>query len=150
VARGVRPDGRKLRHRPLTTASFQASVKLSRSSSFGLIEAFTSPVRQSNSPSLIANDDVSFGGVITSYWSSSQLGRSLDLHPGDGVRSAIAISVELPSLRLAATSRSVSHDRLSSLSCPTLKTSLSVAFRRRALHCGCSCTISTLLDVKVS
>jgi AraC-like DNA-binding protein len=70
---------------PQVTERFHASAKLVRAANFGLIEASTSAVRQGNSRALIANDDVSFGSVMTSQWSASQLGRTADLQPGDGV-----------------------------------------------------------------
>lgn len=70
---------------PHSAESFGASATLTRSSTFGLIDATTSPVSQANSKSLIVSDDVSFGSVTTTRWSASQLGRTLDLQPGDGV-----------------------------------------------------------------
>jgi AraC-like DNA-binding protein len=63
--------------------NFRASAKLVRSSTFSLIEGVTSPNRQGSSRGLIVNDDITFATVMTSRIGASQLGRSLDLHPGD-------------------------------------------------------------------
>jgi AraC-like DNA-binding protein len=62
---------------------FRSSAKIASSSTFGLIEGSISPTRQETSRGLMVNDDVTFAGVMTSAWGASQLGRSLDLHPGD-------------------------------------------------------------------
>jgi AraC-like DNA-binding protein len=62
---------------------FRTSAKIARFSTMGLIEGSTSPVRQESSRGLIVNDDVTFASVTTSRWGASQLGRGLDLHPGD-------------------------------------------------------------------
>jgi AraC-like DNA-binding protein len=70
---------------PRSTEGFRANAMIFRTATLGLLHASTSPVRQSNSRSLITNDDVSFGAVMTSRWDASQCGRSVDLHPGDGV-----------------------------------------------------------------
>jgi AraC-like DNA-binding protein len=70
---------------PRSTEGFHASALASRCSNFGLLHASTSAADQANSRSLIASDDVSFGVVTTCRWGASQLGRSADLHPGDGV-----------------------------------------------------------------
>jgi AraC-like DNA-binding protein len=70
---------------PRSTEVFRAKATIFRTATLGLIHASTSPVRQSNSCSLITSDDVSFGAVMTSRWDASQCGRSADLHPGDGV-----------------------------------------------------------------
>jgi AraC-like DNA-binding protein len=68
---------------PRSAQDFQTSAKIARLSTLGLVEGSTSPVRQGNARGLIVNDDVTFVGVMTSRWGTSQLGRSLDLHPGD-------------------------------------------------------------------
>jgi AraC-like DNA-binding protein len=68
---------------PRSAEVFRTSVKTARSSSFALIEGSTSPNRQESSRGLVVNDDVTFASVTTSRWGTSQLGRSLDLHPGD-------------------------------------------------------------------
>lgn len=68
---------------PRSAGDFRSTAKLARSSNFGLIEGSTSANRQECSRGLIVNDDVTFVAVITSQWGMSQLGRSLDLHPGD-------------------------------------------------------------------
>jgi len=68
---------------PRSAVDFRSSAKIARSSTFGLIEGSTSPNRQGSSRSLLVNDDVSFVSAMTSPWSASHLGRSLDLHPGD-------------------------------------------------------------------
>lgn len=70
---------------PQSPDRFHASATVSHCQTFGLVKASTSPVRQANSKPLIVNDDVSFGVVVSSRWSASQFGRSVDLHPGDGV-----------------------------------------------------------------
>lgn len=64
---------------------FQASATAYRSSTLGLLHATTSAAHMANSRGLIANDDVSFGVATNGRWVASQLGRSADLHPGDGV-----------------------------------------------------------------
>jgi AraC-like DNA-binding protein len=63
--------------------SFRSSAKIVRSGTFGMIEGSTTPYRQGNSRGLVVNDDVTFCTVTTARWGVSQLGRSLDLHPGD-------------------------------------------------------------------
>ena len=68
---------------PRSAEDFRSSVNIARSSTFGLIEGSTSPARQGSSRGSVVNDDVTFSGVTTSSWGASQLGRSLDLHPGD-------------------------------------------------------------------
>jgi AraC-like DNA-binding protein len=68
---------------PRSAGDFRSSAKIARASTFGLIEGSASPVRQESSRGSVVNDDVTFAGVMTSRWGMSQLGRSLDLHPGD-------------------------------------------------------------------
>jgi AraC-like DNA-binding protein len=68
---------------PRSAQDFRSSAKIARISTLGLIEGSTSPARQANSRGSIVNDDVTFAGVMTSRWGTSQLGRSHDLHPGD-------------------------------------------------------------------
>ena len=68
---------------PRSAEDFRQSARIARSSTFGLIEGSTSPIRQESSRSLAVNDDVTFCSVTTSRWGVSQLGRSPDLHPGD-------------------------------------------------------------------
>ena len=70
---------------PQSAENFHANAVVSSSSSFGLLHASTSAAKQSNSRSLIASDDICFGSVTTSRWGASQLGRSVDLRPGDGL-----------------------------------------------------------------
>lgn len=70
---------------PLNRHSFQASAAISRTGTFGVLRATTSPAVQSNSESLITNGDVSFGAVLSSVWGAEQVGRSSDLGPGDAV-----------------------------------------------------------------
>jgi AraC-like DNA-binding protein len=66
-----------------SAAEFRSSAKITRISSFGLVEGSTMPYRQGNSRGMVLNDDVTFCAVLTAPWGVSQLGRSLDLHPGD-------------------------------------------------------------------
>jgi AraC-like DNA-binding protein len=68
---------------PRSAEDFRQSARIVRASTFGLIEGATSPIRQESSRSSVVNDDVTFCSVMTSRWNTSQLGRSLDLHPGD-------------------------------------------------------------------
>jgi AraC-like DNA-binding protein len=70
---------------PESRKGFHASATIFRSATLGVIRASTSAVRQGNSRSLITNDDVSFGWVLSCPWNASQLGRSVDLYPGDGL-----------------------------------------------------------------
>jgi AraC-like DNA-binding protein len=70
---------------PRTEERFRASATVARSSALGVIHASTSAARQANSRELIVSDDVSFMVGVTSRWTASQLGRSTDLRPGDGV-----------------------------------------------------------------
>jgi AraC-like DNA-binding protein len=70
---------------PQSPEDFHANATLCRFSDLGLIHASTSPVLQCNSKSLITNDDICFGGVLDGRWDASQLGRTADLQPGDGV-----------------------------------------------------------------
>jgi AraC-like DNA-binding protein len=70
---------------PQSKEGFHASAAIFRSGTLGLLRASTSPVRQSNSRSLITSDDVSFGTVMSSRWGATQLGRAADLRAGDGV-----------------------------------------------------------------
>jgi AraC-like DNA-binding protein len=70
---------------PESPEDFHANATLCRFSDLGLIRASTSPVLQCNSKSLISNDDICFGGVLDGRWDASQLGRTADLRPGDGV-----------------------------------------------------------------
>lgn len=63
---------------------FRSSARITRVSNFSLIEGVTSPVRQGASRGSVVNDDVTFVSVTTSRWGFSQLGRALELHPGDG------------------------------------------------------------------
>lgn len=68
---------------PQSSEGFYASATAFRLANLGMIRASTSAVYQSNSKSLITNDDVSFGGILTCRWGASQLGRSTDFEPGD-------------------------------------------------------------------
>jgi AraC-like DNA-binding protein len=63
--------------------NFHSSARIVRASTFSLIEGSVSPVRQGGSRGMVVNDDVTFVSVTTSRWGMSQLGRTLDLHPGD-------------------------------------------------------------------
>lgn len=69
---------------PRSADNFRTSAKIARLSTLGLIEGSTSPARQQSTRGSIVNDDVTFATVMTSRWGVSQLGRDLDLHPGDG------------------------------------------------------------------
>jgi AraC-like DNA-binding protein len=69
---------------PSTPEHFRASATAYRASNFGLLRASTSAVHQSNSPELIASDDVTFGVIANAPWGASQFGRSAELRPGDG------------------------------------------------------------------
>jgi hypothetical protein len=70
---------------PRSTEEFRAAATATRFSSFGLISASMSAAHQANSRELIVSDDVSFGFPAVGRCSASQLGRTADLHPGDGV-----------------------------------------------------------------
>jgi AraC-like DNA-binding protein len=70
---------------PRSSEAFRASATAYRSSSFGLIDVATTAARQANSRSLIHSDDVCFGVARDAVWHASQLGRSTDLRPGDGL-----------------------------------------------------------------
>ena len=70
---------------PRTAEGFRASATVARSSALGVIHASTSANHGATSRELIVNDDVSFVVGVTSRWAASQLGRSTDLRPGDGV-----------------------------------------------------------------
>lgn len=70
---------------PRSPDGFRANASIYCSPTLGVLRASTSPVGQSNSPGLITNDNVTFGWVVSSRWDASQLGRSADLGPGDGV-----------------------------------------------------------------
>src|SRR5882757_1852156 len=67
---------------PRSAEGFRSSARMTRASTFTLIEGSASPARQGASRGLVVNDDVTFSSVTT-RWGMSQLGRSLDLHPGD-------------------------------------------------------------------
>jgi AraC-like DNA-binding protein len=62
---------------------FRSNAKIVRCSTLGLIEGSTSANRQESSRAALVNDDVTFASVTTARWGLSQLGRSLDLQPGD-------------------------------------------------------------------
>jgi AraC-like DNA-binding protein len=68
---------------PGSTEDFRSSAKITCISNFNLIEGATSSVRQRASRGSVVSDDVTFVSVTTSRWGLSQLGRGLDLHPGD-------------------------------------------------------------------
>jgi AraC-like DNA-binding protein len=68
---------------PRAAEDFRTSAKIASSSTFSLIEGSISPHRQGSSRGSVVNDDVTFASVLASRWGASQLGRSLDLHPGD-------------------------------------------------------------------
>ncbi len=70
---------------PRSGEGFQASATAFRSPTFGLIHVSTSAAHQANSRSLITSDDVCFGVVTNARWEASQLGRSTELQPGDGL-----------------------------------------------------------------
>jgi AraC-like DNA-binding protein len=75
--------GMRIDVNPRSAEDFRSSAKLVCASTFSLLEGSTSPMRQESSRSLVVNDDVTFCGVMTARCGMSQLGRSLDLHPGD-------------------------------------------------------------------
>jgi AraC-like DNA-binding protein len=68
---------------PRSAGGFRSSAKLARFSTFSLLDGSTSPMRQESKRGSVVNDDVTFVSVMTSQWGMSQLGRSLDLRPGD-------------------------------------------------------------------
>ena len=70
---------------PRSGEGFQASATAFRSPTFGLIHVSTSAAHQGNSRSLITNDDVCFGVATNARWGASQLRRSTELQPGDGL-----------------------------------------------------------------
>jgi AraC-like DNA-binding protein len=70
---------------PRSKEAFHASATAYGSPTFRLIDVSTAAAHQANSRSLITSDDVGFGVVTNTRWQVSQLGRSVDLHPGDGV-----------------------------------------------------------------
>jgi AraC-like DNA-binding protein len=70
---------------PQFTEGFRATATGYRSAALGVMRTSTSPTHQGNSRSLISNDDVSFIRVLSCRATASQLGRSADLEPGDGV-----------------------------------------------------------------
>lgn len=70
---------------PRSQEGFRASASVFCSPRLGVLRAETSPVGQSNTHSMITNDNVTFGWVLSSRWDASQLGRSADLGPGDAV-----------------------------------------------------------------
>ena len=70
---------------PRSPNGFHASATIFQSPTLGVMRASTSPVDQSNSRSMITNDNVTFGWVFSDRWNASQLGRSADLCLGDGV-----------------------------------------------------------------
>ena len=61
---------------PKSPEDFHASATMFRVADLGLIRASTSAADQCNSPSLITNDNVCFGGVMDAQWGAKQLGRS--------------------------------------------------------------------------
>jgi AraC-like DNA-binding protein len=89
---------------PQAFENFHASATAYRGSNFGLLRATTSAVHQSNSPALIAGDDVTFGVVANAQWGAAQLGRSADFGPGDG---AMLSNGEVGSISLPHESRYV-------------------------------------------
>jgi AraC-like DNA-binding protein len=93
--------GRALLNIDITPRSnaFQASATAYRGASLRLIDVATTPAHQASSRSLIASDDISFGVATDTKWRASQLGRSTDLHPGDGLLLSIGDvgSIEFPS-----------------------------------------------------
>ncbi len=70
---------------PQSNEDFRATATGFRSAGLGVMRTSTSPTHQGNSRRLIANDDVSFIRVLSCRATASQLGRSVDLEPGDGV-----------------------------------------------------------------
>src|SRR3977135_827476 len=70
---------------PRSKEAFHASATAYRSSTFGLIDVSTAAAHQGNSRSLITSDDVCFGVATNSRWRASQLCRTADLQPGDGL-----------------------------------------------------------------
>ncbi len=70
---------------PRSRDAFQANATVYRSASFGLIDVATAAAHQANSRNLIHSDHISFGVVRDAPWRGSQLGRSSDLQPGDGL-----------------------------------------------------------------
>jgi AraC-like DNA-binding protein len=72
---------------PLDPEGFRAEAAASRWPGFGVIYASTSAAHQANSRELIINDDISFGVMFapTGSWRATQLGRTAELLPGDGV-----------------------------------------------------------------
>ncbi|AMN41548.1 AraC family transcriptional regulator [Rhodoplanes sp. Z2-YC6860] len=70
---------------PKSPEDFRASATMFRVADLGLIRASTSAADQCNSPSLITNDNVCFGGVMDTQWSATQLGRSAEFSAGDAV-----------------------------------------------------------------
>ncbi len=71
---------------PHNRESFRARASILRAPRYGVLRASTSHADQGNSSrSLISNDNVSFVRVLSIRSRASQVGRSADLHPGDGV-----------------------------------------------------------------
>jgi AraC-like DNA-binding protein len=68
---------------PRSAGDFRATAKIVRLPTFALLEGSTSAMHQENSRGSVVSDDVTFCGVVTARWGMSQLGRKLDLHPGD-------------------------------------------------------------------
>jgi len=69
---------------PRSKERFHATATISRSAALSIIRATTAPADQSNR-GLIANDDISFGCVLSGRWFTSQRGRAEEVLAGDGV-----------------------------------------------------------------
>jgi AraC-like DNA-binding protein len=75
----------KIEVAPRSNDGFQAQARILHAPGLGVIRSRTSAVEMGNTRSLITSDDISLGSVLTGRWSASQFGRTVELHPGDGV-----------------------------------------------------------------
>lgn len=136
--------GRTLLHIDVTPLAerFQAHAKVMSWLGFGMIDASVSATLQANSPELIANDQLSFGTVLSIAnagrgWGVSQLGRSPELVPGDGV---LLSNCDIGSVMLPDECRfvtfSVPRSAVTAL-VPDAARRSRVPFRARARKCAC-------------
>src|SRR5262245_38337139 len=70
---------------PLDRGAFHCEATVCQLPTLGVLSATSSAVQVSHTPHSIAGDDLLFVAAPSSTWSVAQLGRTLELHPGDGV-----------------------------------------------------------------
>ena len=87
---------------PLDAEGFHSEATVCQLPGLGVLFASSSPVHLSHTRELIKDDDLSFMAAPTCNWTASQLGRTTECGPGDGV---LMNNAEVGSMKLAAASR---------------------------------------------